>query len=150
MRLLPKSIHRCRRYPTKFNSGRDIPFAGVLGATRYGEVLPVAAALIISLVASLIIALYLPESRPCSPEDLPERTDVSKVFGQEQRECYNGSGASTRARDVLALSSVPFLLLTYFFIFLGFNLFYTAFPVHAVRGLGGRSLRSAGSSPFSD
>ena len=25
MRLLPKSIHRCRRYPTKFNSGRDIP-----------------------------------------------------------------------------------------------------------------------------
>ena len=27
MRLLPKSIHRCRRYPTKFNSGRDIPGA---------------------------------------------------------------------------------------------------------------------------
>ena len=26
MRLLPKSIHRCRRYPTKFNSGRDIPW----------------------------------------------------------------------------------------------------------------------------
>ena len=22
MSLLPKSIHRCRRYPTKFNSGR--------------------------------------------------------------------------------------------------------------------------------
>ena len=27
MRLLPKSIHWCRRYPTKFNSGRDIPKA---------------------------------------------------------------------------------------------------------------------------
>ena len=26
MSLLPKSIHRCRRYPTKFNSGRDIPW----------------------------------------------------------------------------------------------------------------------------
>ncbi len=25
MSLLPKSIHRCRRYPTKFNSGRDSP-----------------------------------------------------------------------------------------------------------------------------
>ena len=25
MSLLPKSIHRCRPYPTKFNSGRDIP-----------------------------------------------------------------------------------------------------------------------------
>ena len=29
MSLLPKSIHRCRRYPTKFNSGWDIPLAGV-------------------------------------------------------------------------------------------------------------------------
>ena len=28
MRLLPKSIHWCRRYPTKFNSGRDIPRDG--------------------------------------------------------------------------------------------------------------------------
>ena len=27
MSLLPKSIHRCRCYPTKFNSGRDIPDA---------------------------------------------------------------------------------------------------------------------------
>ena len=29
MRLLPKSIHWCRRYPTKFNSGRDIPMDAV-------------------------------------------------------------------------------------------------------------------------
>ena len=28
MSLLPKSIHWCRRYPTKFNSGRDIPETG--------------------------------------------------------------------------------------------------------------------------
>ena len=37
MSLLPKSIHRCRRYPTKFNSGRDIPEAGqivVVARTR--------------------------------------------------------------------------------------------------------------------
>ena len=32
MSLLPKSIHRCRRYPTKFNSGRDIPTEKGLGA----------------------------------------------------------------------------------------------------------------------
>ena len=33
MSLLPKSIHRCRCYPTKFNSGRDIPAerSGALG-----------------------------------------------------------------------------------------------------------------------
>ena len=29
MSLLPKSIHRCRRYPTKFNSGRDIPLVAI-------------------------------------------------------------------------------------------------------------------------
>ena len=38
MSLLPKSIHRCRRYPTKFNSGRDIPrrhvVRGMAGVVR--------------------------------------------------------------------------------------------------------------------
>ena len=34
MRLLPKSIHWCRRYPTKFNSGRDIPFEYPNAATE--------------------------------------------------------------------------------------------------------------------
>ena len=35
MRLLPKSIHRCRRYPTKFNSGRDISRYRPLEALGY-------------------------------------------------------------------------------------------------------------------
>ena len=30
MRSLPKSIHRCHRYPTKFNSGRDFPLDEVV------------------------------------------------------------------------------------------------------------------------
>ena len=34
MSLLPKSIHRCRRYPTKFNSGRDIPSKGGIQIKR--------------------------------------------------------------------------------------------------------------------
>ena len=34
MSLLPKSIHRCRRYPTKFNSGRDIPDIEECGEDR--------------------------------------------------------------------------------------------------------------------
>ena len=34
MRLLPKSIHWCRRYPTKFNSGRDIPWYKLSGYTK--------------------------------------------------------------------------------------------------------------------
>ena len=34
MSLLPKSIHRCRRYPTKFNSGRDIPLQPELKSSK--------------------------------------------------------------------------------------------------------------------
>ena len=43
MRLLPKSIHRCRRYPTKFNSGRDIPHSGA-GIDTFFEFGPIVAA----------------------------------------------------------------------------------------------------------
>ena len=45
MRLLPKSIHWCRRYPTKFNSGRDIPRVPIAVVTRRVYPPPVAAAL---------------------------------------------------------------------------------------------------------
>ena len=37
MRLLPKSIHWCRRYPTKFNSGRDIPHNGLEFVCVFGH-----------------------------------------------------------------------------------------------------------------
>ena len=37
MSLLPKSIHRCRPYPTKFNSGRDIPASGLEFVCVFGQ-----------------------------------------------------------------------------------------------------------------
>ena len=37
MSLLPKSIHRCRRYPTTFNSGRDIPERASAYASNVGR-----------------------------------------------------------------------------------------------------------------
>ena len=40
MRLLPKSIHWCRRYPTKFNSGRDIPAHEVSAGREFFDVCP--------------------------------------------------------------------------------------------------------------
>lgn len=111
--------------------------AGVLSGTSYGEVLPVLAALAISLVASLIILLYLPESKPCVLEQDPERLNVRKVFGQEHKPCYElapGDGLSTRG--ILALPGVAPLLAVYFLVMMGFNFYYVAFPVHASEGLG--------------
>ena len=110
--------------------------AGILGSTSRGELVPVVAALSISAVASLVIAFYLPESRPCTIATPPRGPSERKVFGQEQKECFELEGAEDVSfRDALKRPGIAFLLTLYFVIFLGFNLFYTAFPVHAVRGL---------------
>ncbi len=108
--------------------------AGLLGATAYGEAIPVMAALLSSLAASYVIAFHLPESNPCALGENPEQTNVRKVFGQEQVDCYKVEDKVT-FKAVLKLEGVAFLLALYFVLFVAFNLFYTAFPVHAIRGL---------------
>ena len=111
--------------------------AGILGGTIYGAILPVLAALILSLVTILVIAFLLRESKPPSKEILvPEETTVRKVFSQECRDCYSTENTiKPRLRDVFKLEYISFLLVLYFLIFLGFNIFYAAFPTHAVNDL---------------
>lgn len=110
--------------------------AGALGATVWGETLPVLAALVISVAATLMIAFKLPESQPCVLTTDPEETNVRKVLGQEQRRCFELKGATRLSmREVLNLRGVPLLMALYFFVFLAFNFFYIAFPVHAVTRL---------------
>ncbi|MBW1830432.1 MAG: MFS transporter [Deltaproteobacteria bacterium] len=111
--------------------------ASVLGVSRYGEVLPVFAAAIIALVGVFVIAFRLPESRRF--QSLPEcpRQEKGRVLGQETRDCIQA--AQTRGSSVRALLSEPnvfFMMVLYFTIFLAFNFYYTAFPIHAARGLG--------------
>ena len=111
--------------------------AGFLGATRWEETLPVLAALSISFAASFVIWKFLPESRPCGLSKNPGKTEVRKIFGQEQRECFElESDGRVSFGQALRLEKVPFLLAVYFLIFLGFNFFYAAFPVHATTSLG--------------
>lgn len=110
--------------------------AGLLGATAWGETLPVLAAVVISTIATFIIIFMLPESKPCILEKDPEALNVRKVLGQEQKECYRiTSKENIRIKDILKLKNIPYLLTIYFLIFLGFNFFYVAFPAHAVQGL---------------
>ena len=110
--------------------------AGLLGATVLGEVLPVLAALAISLAASLLIAFRLPESQPCVLHSDPEQANVRKVFGHEPKECYRlGERESLTLGTLRRLRGVPGLLTIYFLVMLGFSVFYVAFPVHAVRRL---------------
>ncbi len=110
--------------------------AGLLAATIYGEVLPVIAALLISLVATAIIAFGLQDTHPCEMARDPERDNVRRVFGQENRSCYELTDKEDiTAAQILHLNGVPTLLLIYFLVILGFSFFYIAFPVHAVKGL---------------
>jgi MFS family permease len=114
--------------------------AGILGATIYGEKLPVLAALFLSLATLAVINFTLKESKSSSVIIIPEkeRQNVGKVFAFECKECYKTSSSPQRLKflDVFHLKHISFLLLLYFFIFLGFNIFYTSFPIHAVSGLG--------------
>jgi MFS transporter, DHA1 family, tetracycline resistance protein len=111
--------------------------AGILGATVYGEVLPVLAALILSSVVLVMIVFFLKETRCSILTDIPEKNHVGRVFSFEPKECYKTANPHRlKFRDVFKLKYMPFLLVLYFLIFLGFNIFYTSFPIHAVDGLG--------------
>lgn len=111
--------------------------AGILGGTIYGSILPVLAALILSLVTILVITFLLRESKPSSKEILVlEETTIRKVFSQECRDCYSPENTiKPRLRDVFKLEYISFLLVLYFLIFLGFNIYYAAFPTHAAKDL---------------
>ena len=113
--------------------------AGILGATIYGEALPVLAALLISLITLAVISLALKESRSLAVIEVSEKQieSVGKVFAFECKECYKHPNPKRlKFQDVFNLKFIPFLLLLYFLIFLGFNIFYTSFPIHAISGLG--------------
>ena len=111
--------------------------AGILGGTIYGAILPVLAALILSLITIVVINFLLKESKPKTEETLvPEKGTIRKVFSQECKECYSTTDTKkNRLQDVFKLKYIPFLLILYFLIFLGFNIFYAAFPTHAAKDL---------------
>jgi MFS family permease len=110
--------------------------AGILGSTAMGEMLPVMAALGISVLASFIIAFRLPESNSCAIDKCPDSEGVRKVFGQEHKECYELKGERKASlSDILKIENIPLLLSLYFLIMLAFNFFYIAFPVYATRTL---------------
>src|SRR5919199_6753466 len=111
--------------------------AGILGGTIYGAILPVLAALILSLVTTIVIVFLLRESKAPSQEVLvPEQGTIRKAFSQECRECYlDTSIKKPKLHDVFKLKHISFLLVTYFLIFLGFNVYYAAFPTHAAKDL---------------
>ncbi|MDN5200507.1 MFS transporter [Fulvivirgaceae bacterium BMA10] len=90
--------------------------AGILGGTIYGEIVPVITALLISMAGVMAIVFWLPESKKISTA---EKKHKKRLTWKEMEN----------------MPFVRFMLLLYFLIYLGFNFFYTAFPVFALDGL---------------
>ena len=110
--------------------------AGLLGATVYGELLPVLAAMLISLFATLMIAVGLKETRSRTLEKYPGRIGLCKLFGQEEKDCFRVDDVDRlSSAGILKLPGVPPLILIYFLVMLGFSFFYISFPMHAAKGL---------------
>jgi MFS family permease len=111
--------------------------AGLLGGTAFGAALPVGAALAVALIGLGLIVLRLPESQPCRFVDPPQPFTIRKLFGVEARDCHEVRGADRLPiRAMLAPSGVRLLLAIHFLIYLAFNLFYVALPMHAATALG--------------
>ncbi|WP_295717074.1 MFS transporter [Mucilaginibacter sp.] len=92
--------------------------AGLLGATILGNILPVVVTALISLVALLVIWLRIREPQAkkenaTTPSPLVKQTNLKGL------------------KEVFKLPYVPYFLVLYFLIFLGFNFFYVGFPVYA-------------------
>ncbi|ADI73823.1 major facilitator superfamily MFS_1 [Methanohalobium evestigatum Z-7303] len=110
--------------------------ASILSAISYQYLSPVFAAIIISFIGTLVILFIVPESRKCVYQ-FEDKTNLKDVFGYEQRECgvYSSGGEKVEKigfKRILKINHIPYVLLLYFLIFLGFNIFYTAFPLHAL------------------
>ena len=111
--------------------------AGVLGATAAGERLPVLAALVISVIATLIVLMAVRDPEPCVLRSAPEHASVRNLLGGDLKPCYRlATPHRLSTREILGLPSVGLLIALQFLVFLAFNFYYVAFPVHAAIGLG--------------
>ena len=110
--------------------------AGVLGATALGTIAPALSALIISFVAVVIIIKMLPDQSPVKLTQSPCSYEKSRrTFGKEIKDCFDQQPKRAQLQEILKMPNLKLMFVLYFLIFLAFNIFYTAFPIHAAEGL---------------
>jgi MFS transporter, DHA1 family, tetracycline resistance protein len=111
--------------------------AGILGGTIYGNILPVLVAIFVSFVAFIAIWILLKESNKLTKEFPPiQKNCVQRLYSYECKDCINSPNSNRlKFKDIFKLKYISFFMGLNFFIFLGFNIFYTSFPIHAVSSL---------------
>ncbi len=103
--------------------------AGLLGGTSWGARLPVAIAAAFAALTSAAIILWIREpARRCDEGPPPSSSMIESGLHQQTKGRAHDEGDASAA---LGRRDVRQLLVATFIIFLGFNFFYAAFPVHA-------------------
>lgn len=111
--------------------------AGLLASSALGELVPLALAALISLIAIFVISTKLKESNPCVVDtgELSTRS-FRRFFQVEHKDCYQEGDIEANPPkkgwgSVLKEPGVPLLYAVYFLTFLAFSLFYAGLPIYA-------------------
>ncbi len=105
--------------------------AGLLGGTSWGPRLPVAVAAVFAGVTTLVILVGLKEPPKRCPDGPPAPDALEAGLHQQAKPCHTRPKKRV-LRDSVTRGAAPILAAT-FVLFLGFNVFYAAFPVHAAQ-----------------
>lgn len=110
--------------------------AGILGATVYGELIPVLGAAALAFVGLVLIYYYLPESNPKLISEKNKNHHCTKVLALETKGTFDQPVDDITLKNILKLPRMRQMLIIYFLVFVAFSLFYSGFPVHAESTLG--------------
>lgn len=94
--------------------------AGLLAELPPGNQTPVIAAILISVVGLGMLVFYLPKK---------ENLELGEQPPKENEQAAKAKKYGPRA--LLRIPKIRFIVVLYFILFLSFNIFYTAFPLHA-------------------
>lgn len=108
---------------------------GVLSMTFLGEIIPVLTALFISIIAIFLIAYQLPDFTPIQLQSRPTKPGIPKLLDMEMKEAYKMQKGGLTIKDIFSIKRLPITLVIYFFMFLGYNIFYVTLPVYTVNNL---------------
>ncbi len=108
--------------------------AGLLATDHDPYRWPVVAAMVIALVG-VFLCLRLKDPGGRCPEGPPPPRAITRALSQQQVPC-DKSQEKGSLRSALRIPDVRLALIVSFVMFLGFNIFYAAFPVHATGRIG--------------
>ncbi len=104
--------------------------AGVLGGADWGPRLPIAVAAGVAALTTLAIVAWLKEPEVRCPLGPPAPNALEAGLNQQAKPCDHAT-EKRALRAGVKERPVALVLIATFILFLGFNLFYAGFPVHA-------------------